>query len=42
MIHGEKKIYGFDVHAGLEGNNGSFGYGKQCSLAWSYVEERGW
>ena len=51
-IHGEsnvwsaaqrqKKIYGCDVHAGLEGNYGSVGYSKQCSLVWSFVEERGW
>ena len=51
-IHGEsnvwsaalrqKKIYGLDVHAGFEGNYGSVGYGKLCSLVWSCVEERGW
>ena len=23
-------------------NNRSVGYGKQCSLIWSYIEERGW
>ena len=43
-IHGEsnvwstaqrqKVIYGFDVHAGFEGNYGSVGYGRQCSLVW--------
>ena len=37
-----KSINGFDVHARLEGNYRSVGYGKHCSLAWSYVEERGW
>ena len=37
-----KKIYGLDVHAGFEGNNKSVGYGKQCSLVWSCVEEREW
>ena len=37
-----KKNYGFDVHAGFEGNYGSVGYGKQCSFVWSCVEERGW
>ena len=26
---------GFHVHAGFEGNYGSVGYGKQCSLVWS-------
>ena len=41
-IHGEnnvlgaaqrqKKIYRFDVHAEYEGNCGSVGYDKQCSL----------
>ena len=51
-IHGEsnvwstaqrqKQIYGFDVYAGLEGNHRSVGSGKQCSLLWSCVEERGW
>ena len=51
-IHGEsnawsaaqkrKKIYGFDVHVGFDGNYGSVVYGKQCSLVWSCVEERGW
>ena len=51
-IHGEsnvwsaaqrqKKIYAYDVHAGFEGNNRSVGNGKQCSLVWSCVEERGW
>ena len=35
------KIYGFDVHAGLEGIYGSVGYGKQCSLVCSCVEEIG-
>ena len=30
------------AHAGFEGNNRSVGYGKQCSLVWSCVEERGW
>ena len=37
-----KKIYGCDVHAGSERNYGSVGHGKQCSLVWSCVEERGW
>ena len=51
MIHGEsnvwsaaqrqQKIYGFDVHARFEVRNRSVGYGKQCSLAWSCIEERG-
>ena len=38
----QNKIYRFDVHAGFERNHRSVGYGKQCSLVWSYVEERGW
>ena len=38
----QKKINGFDVYVGSKGNNGSFGYGNQCSLVWSCVEERGW
>ena len=29
---GQKKIYRFDVHAGLEGNYRSVGYGKQCLM----------
>ena len=29
-----EKIYGFDVHAGFEGNYGSVGYAKQSSLVW--------
>ena len=37
----QKKIYEFDVHAGFEGNHISVGYGKQCSLVWSCVEEIG-
>ena len=37
-----KKIYGFDVHAVLEGSHRSVGHDKQCSLVWSCVEERGW
>ena len=37
-----KKILRFDAHAGFEGNHRSVGYGKQCSLVWSCVEERGW
>ena len=32
----------FDVHVGLELNHRSVGYGKQCSLALSCVEERRW
>ena len=36
------KIYRFDVHAGFEGSHGLVDYGKQCSLVWSCVEERGW
>ena len=35
-----EKIYGFDVHVGFELNHRSVGYGKQCSLVWSCVEER--
>ena len=35
-----KKICRFDVHAGFECNYRSVGYGKQCSLVWSCVEER--
>ena len=35
-----EKIYRFDVHAGFEGNYGSVGYGRQCSLVWPCVEER--
>ena len=35
-----KKVYKFDVYAGFE--CGSVGNGKQCSLIWSYVEEREW
>ena len=27
---------------GLKGNDRSVGYGKQCWLVWSCVEERGW
>ena len=38
----QKKIYGFDVHAGFEGNHRSVGHSKQCLLTWSCVEERGW
>ena len=51
-IHGEsnvwstaqrqKKIYRFDIYAWLELNHRSVGYGKQCSLLWSCVEERRW
>ena len=51
-IHGEnnvwstaqrqEKIYGFNVHAGFEGNHRSVENGKQCSLVWSCVEERMW
>ena len=37
-----EKINGFDVHVGLEGNYISVSYLKQCSLAWSCVEESGW
>ena len=37
-----KKIYGFDVHVGLKWNHRSVGHGKQCLLALSCVEERGW
>ena len=36
------EIYKFVVHALFEGSCGSFGYGKQCLLIWSCVEERGW
>ena len=36
-----EKIYGFDVPTGFELNYCSVGYGKQCSLVWSCVEERG-
>ena len=42
QLKDRKKICGFVVHAGLEGNYGSVGYGKQCSFEWSCVEERGW
>ena len=38
----QKKIYGFDVHSGFERSHRSVGYGKQCSLVWPCVEERGW
>ena len=38
---GGKKIYGFDVHAGFEGNHRSVAYGKQCLLVWSCVKDRG-
>ena len=51
-IHGEsnvwstaqlqKKIYGRDVYVGFELNHRSVCYGKQCTLVWTYVEERGW
>ena len=41
IAQGQKNIYRFDVHAGFEGNYGSVGYGKQCSLVWSCVEDRG-
>ena len=51
-IHGEsnvwstaqrqKKINGFNVHVGIELSHRSVGYGKQCSLVLSCVEERGW
>ena len=47
-IHGESnvwntaqiytKFYIFDVHAGIECNHRSVGYGKQCSLVWSCLE----
>ena len=33
---------GLDGDNGFEQNYRSVGYGTQCSLAWSYVEERGW
>ena len=36
----QKKIYRFDVDAGLDQNYISIGYGEQCSLAWSCDEER--
>ena len=38
----QKKIYGFGVHAGFEGNYRSVDYGKQCLLVWSCVEDRRW
>ena len=31
----------FDVHVGFERNHRSIGYGKQCSMVWSCVEENG-
>ena len=37
----QKQIYGFDVHVWFEWNNGSDGYGKQCSLVWACVDEGG-
>ena len=37
-----KTIYGFDAHAAFEGIHRTVGYGKQWSLVWSLVEERGW
>ena len=33
------KIYGFNAHIGFEGNHRSDGYGKQCSLVCSCVED---
>ena len=51
-IHGEsnmwstaqrwKRIYGFGVNIVFELKYRSVGYGKQCSLVWSCVDERGW
>ena len=40
--HRDRKICRKDVLAGFVGSYGSVGYGKQCTLVWSYVEERGW
>ena len=50
-IHGEGNVWttaqrqketkGFDVVVGFDLNHRSVGYGKQCSLIWSYVRERG-
>ena len=37
-----KKIYRFDVHAGLELKHRSVGCGKQCSLVWTCVDDEGW
>ena len=37
----QKKIYGFDVHAGFEGNHRSVVNGKQCSMILSCAKERG-
>ena len=42
MCGKQKKSWGMDVDVLIEWNNGSAGYGKQCSLAWSCAEERGW
>ena len=42
QLKDRKKIYRLDVHAGFECHNRSVVYGKQCSLVWSCVEERGW
>ena len=39
---GQKKIYKFDVYAGLEGNHRLVYNGKQCSLVRSCIEGRGW
>ena len=36
-----EKIYRFDVHVGFERNHGTVGYGRQCLLVWSCVEEIG-
>ena len=31
-----------DVDVRFERNCGSYVYGKQCLMVWSFVEERGW
>ena len=36
-----EKIYRLDVLVEFEGNHRSVGYGKQCSLVWSCVEDGG-
>ena len=40
QLKDRKKMHRF--HVVFEGNNRPFGYGKQCSLVWQCVEERGW
>ena len=40
-VQRQKNDLRFVVDVGLELSSRSFRYGKQCSLAWSGVEERG-